>query len=47
MGMMNAAVFPDPVRAMTTVSLPVKMTGRAFRWTGVGIDKLQIYEGMV
>ena len=36
-GMQKAAVFPDPVLAMTTVSFPERMTGRDFLWTGVGV----------
>ena len=38
-GIRNAAVFPEPVRAMTTVSLPLNTTGNDLRWTGVGIRK--------
>jgi hypothetical protein len=36
-GIQNAAVFPDPVLAMTTVSLPDRTSGRDFLWTGVGV----------
>ena len=36
MGMRKAAVFPDPVLAMATTSLPSMMRGTVFRWMGVG-----------
>jgi hypothetical protein len=39
MGMTNAAVLPDPVRAMPTTSSPCMMRGTALRWMGVGILK--------
>ena len=37
MGMRNAAVLPEPVRAMATTSAPASATGMAFRWMGVGM----------
>ena len=40
--MQNAAVLPEPVRAITTVSLPERITGRDFLWTGVGIYGVDI-----
>lgn len=36
MGMMNAAVFPDPVTAFPTTSLPNSATGIVAAWIGVG-----------
>jgi hypothetical protein len=36
MGIRNAAVFPDPVRAMAATSWPPRMSGMVFRWIGVG-----------
>ncbi len=35
-GMTKAAVFPEPVRAMPTTSCLCRMSGRVFRWIGVG-----------
>lgn len=35
-GITNAAVFPDPVRAIPTTSCPARIRGIAFRWIGVG-----------
>lgn len=35
-GIQNAAVLPEPVLAITTVSFPDKITGRDFLCTGVG-----------
>lgn len=35
-GIQNAAVLPEPVLAITTVSFPDKTTGRDFLCTGVG-----------
>ena len=36
MGIRKAAVFPEPVRAMATISWPSKMVGIVLRWMGVG-----------
>mmetsp|Transcript_119736 Transcript_119736/g.344035 ORF Transcript_119736/g.344035 Transcript_119736/m.344035 type:complete len:228 (+) Transcript_119736:2201-2884(+) len=36
-GIKNAAVFPEPVRAMATTSCPSRMTGMVFLWIGVGV----------
>ena len=36
MGMRKAAVFPEPVRAIATTSLPAMMRGMVRRWMGVG-----------
>mmetsp|Transcript_15175 Transcript_15175/g.37806 ORF Transcript_15175/g.37806 Transcript_15175/m.37806 type:complete len:379 (-) Transcript_15175:256-1392(-) len=36
MGMTNAAVFPEPVRAMPITSTPCRMRGSVRRWMGVG-----------
>jgi hypothetical protein len=36
MGRRNAAVFPDPVLAVPTTSLPARMAGMASAWMGVG-----------
>mmetsp|Transcript_75033 Transcript_75033/g.202874 ORF Transcript_75033/g.202874 Transcript_75033/m.202874 type:complete len:236 (+) Transcript_75033:2110-2817(+) len=36
MGMRNAAVLPDPVRAIATTSWPSRMVGMVFLWMGVG-----------
>lgn len=36
MGIRNAAVFPDPVRAMAATSTPARMSGMVLRWIGVG-----------
>ena len=35
-GMTNAAVFPEPVLAIPTTSIPCKIKGIVFRWMGVG-----------
>ncbi len=35
-GMTKAAVLPEPVRAMPTTSCLCKISGRVFRWMGVG-----------
>ena len=35
-GIKNAAVLPEPVRAIATTSWPSRQTGIVFRWTGVG-----------
>lgn len=34
--MTKAAVFPEPVLAMPTTSMPCRMSGMALRWIGVG-----------
>lgn len=39
MGTRNAAVFPEPVRAMATTSTPDSSAGIALRCTGVGTLK--------
>lgn len=36
MGTKNAAVFPEPVRAMAATSTPARMSGMVLRWIGVG-----------
>lgn len=36
MGTRNAAVFPEPVRAMAATSTPARMSGMVLRWIGVG-----------
>jgi hypothetical protein len=36
MGTTNAAVLPDPVRAIPTTSFPSRIAGIALRWIGVG-----------
>jgi hypothetical protein len=36
-GMENATVFPDPVKAMPIISLPLNATGRPCTWMGVGL----------
>ncbi|KAL4973271.1 hypothetical protein BDW66DRAFT_142442 [Aspergillus desertorum] len=37
-GITNAAVFPDPVRAIPTTSWSSMMTGIVLRWIGVGTE---------
>src|ERR1700753_1652212 len=39
MGMINAAVFPEPVCAPPTTSLPRRATGIVLAWIGVGAAK--------
>lgn len=36
MGRRKAAVFPDPVRAIATTSMPARIRGMVLRWIGVG-----------
>src|SRR5690349_11477703 len=38
MGTINAAVFPEPVTAPPTTSLPNNATGIVFAWIGVGCE---------
>ena len=38
MGMANASVFPDPVRACPITSRPARRSGMDFSWIGVGSD---------
>lgn len=38
-GIQNAAVLPDPVLALASMSFPSSASGMAFSWIGVGSDQ--------
>lgn len=46
MGIVNAPVFPDPVTAPPTTSLPSNATGMVAAWIGVGVLKLIVVRAL-